>query len=156
MTAPLRVLVAGVGNVFLGDDGFGVEVVRRMADDTVPEEVKVADFGIRGLHLAYELLEGRDTAILIDASPRGGDPGTLYLLELDPADRPPGRPPRRWSSRVRCSTRTARYLDGKEKVKEKVNAHVAWVLIVLVVLVVVLPVLFTAKDIQRYLRMRRM
>ncbi len=90
MTA-LRVLVAGVGNVFLGDDGFGVEVVRRVADDPVPEGVKVTDFGIRGLHLAYELLEGWDTAILVDASPRGGDPGTLYLLELDPADRPPPR-----------------------------------------------------------------
>jgi len=88
MTA-LRVLVAGVGNVFLGDDGFGVEVVRRMADDTLPAGVKVADFGIRGLHLAYELLEGWDTAILVDASPRGGDPGTLYLIDVDPADRPP-------------------------------------------------------------------
>ncbi len=87
MTA-LRVLVAGVGNVFLGDDGFGVEVVRRVADDPLPEGVKVADFGIRGLHLAYELLEGWDTAILVDASPRGDEPGTLYLLEVDPADRP--------------------------------------------------------------------
>ena len=88
MTA-LRVLVAGVGNIFLGDDGFGVEVVRRMADDPVPEGVKVVDFGIRGLHLAHELLDGWDTAILVDASPRGGDPGTLYLLNVDPADRPP-------------------------------------------------------------------
>lgn len=84
-----RVLVAGVGNVFLGDDGFGVEVVRRMADDPVPEGVKVADFGIRGLHLAYELLEGWDTTILVDATPRGDDPGTLYLVEVDTADRPP-------------------------------------------------------------------
>jgi hydrogenase maturation protease len=80
-----RVLVAGVGNIFLGDDGFGVEVARRLAMSPLPEGVKVTDFGIRGVHLAYELCDGYDTAILVDAAPRGGQPGTLYVLEPDTA-----------------------------------------------------------------------
>jgi hydrogenase maturation protease len=75
------VLVAGVGNVFLGDDGFGVEVARRLAGEPLPGWVRVADFGIRGVHLAYELLEGYETAILVDASPRGEAPGTVYVIE---------------------------------------------------------------------------
>ncbi|HSV67694.1 MAG TPA: hydrogenase maturation protease [Mycobacteriales bacterium] len=78
------VLVAGVGNIFLGDDGFGVEVVRRLAGRPLPETVKVADFGIRGVHLAYELLDGYDTTILVDAMPHGETPGTVSVLELDP------------------------------------------------------------------------
>ena len=79
-----RVLVAGVGNVFLGDDGFGVEVARRLAATPLPDGVKVVDFGIRGVHLAYELLDQQyDTTVLVDATPRGGDPGTVYLLEPD-------------------------------------------------------------------------
>lgn len=78
-----RTLVAGVGNIFLGDDGFGVEVVRRMAGDTFPDGVKVADFGIRGVHLAYELLDGYQTTILVDATQRGGTPGTVYVIEPD-------------------------------------------------------------------------
>jgi hydrogenase maturation protease len=78
-----KVLVAGVGNIFLGDDGFGVEVARRLASETVPVGVKVADFGIRGVHLAYELLDDYDTAILVDAARRGGQPGTIYLVEPD-------------------------------------------------------------------------
>lgn len=76
-----KVLVAGVGNIFLSDDGFGVEVARRLAGETLPEGVKVADFGIRGVHLAYELLDDYDAAILVDAAPRGGQPGTLYVIE---------------------------------------------------------------------------
>jgi hydrogenase maturation protease len=80
-----RVLVAGVGNIFLGDDGFGVEVARRLALTPLPEGVKVADFGIRGVHLAYELCDGYDTAILVDAAPRGGEPGSLYVMEPDSA-----------------------------------------------------------------------
>ena len=79
-----RVLVAGVGNIFLGDDGFGVEVARRLAAEELPEDVRVADFGIRGVHLAYELLDGYDTAILVDATPRGGPPGTVYVIEPEP------------------------------------------------------------------------
>jgi hydrogenase maturation protease len=79
-----RVLVAGIGNIFLGDDGFGVEVARRLASEPVPDGVDVADIGIRGVHLAYELADGRyHTAILVDAMPRGGTPGTLYLVEPD-------------------------------------------------------------------------
>ena len=80
-----RVLVAGVGNVFLGDDGFGVEVARRLAGVALPAGAQVADFGIRGLHLAYQLLEGYDTLILVDAVARGGDPGTLYVIAPDSA-----------------------------------------------------------------------
>jgi len=85
-----RTLVAGVGNIFLGDDGFGVEVVRRMAGDTFPDGVKVADFGIRGVHLAYELLEGYQTTILVDATQRGGAPGTVYVIEPDLESIPAG------------------------------------------------------------------
>jgi hydrogenase maturation protease len=81
MTA--SVLVAGVGNVFLGDDGFGVEVATRLLDTPMPDGVKVADFGIRGVHLAYELLDGYDALVLIDAVPRGDAPGTLYVIEPD-------------------------------------------------------------------------
>lgn len=83
-----RLLVAGVGNIFLGDDGFGVEVAKRLASEPLPDWVRVADFGIRGIHLAYELLdEGYETTILVDATPRGGEPGTVYLIEPD-LDRP--------------------------------------------------------------------
>jgi hydrogenase maturation protease len=79
-----RILIAGVGNIFLGDDGFGVEVARRLAAMELPGHVRVADFGIRGVHLAYELLErGYDTTILVDATPRGREPGTVYLIEPD-------------------------------------------------------------------------
>jgi hydrogenase maturation protease len=81
-----RVLVAGVGNIFLGDDGFGVEVARQLADEQLPAGVEVADFGIRGVHLAYQLLEGYDLAILVDASARGGEPGSLYVIEPTPDD----------------------------------------------------------------------
>jgi len=79
-----RVLIAGIGNIFLQDDGFGVEVVRRLAAESLPEWVRVADFGIRGVHLAYEMLDGDyDAAILVDAVPRGEEPGTVYLIEPD-------------------------------------------------------------------------
>jgi hydrogenase maturation protease len=79
-------LVAGIGNIFLGDDGFGVEVVRRLASRPLPPGARVADFGTRGLHLAFELLEHPDdTAVLVDATPRGGEPGTVYLIEPDTA-----------------------------------------------------------------------
>lgn len=76
-----RVLVAGIGNIFLGDDGFGVEVTRRLDAVDLPDHVKVEDFGIRGVHLAYELMDGYDTAILVDAVPRGNAPGTVYVIE---------------------------------------------------------------------------
>lgn len=78
-----RILVAGIGNIFRGDDGFGVEVANRLANVTVPESVKVEDFGIRGVHLAYELLDGYDMLILIDALPRAEEPGTVFVFEPD-------------------------------------------------------------------------
>jgi hydrogenase maturation protease len=77
------VLVAGIGNVLLADDGFGVEVARRLAERELPLGVKVADFGIRGMDLAYELQEDYDAAVLVDAVPRGEPPGTLYVIEPD-------------------------------------------------------------------------
>lgn len=84
-----RTLVAGIGNVFLGDDGFGVEVVRRLGKLPMPEGVTVADFGVRGVHLAYEVAGGEyHSLILVDASPRGGAPGTLYVIEPSGAPSP--------------------------------------------------------------------
>lgn len=76
-----RILIAGIGNIFLGDDSFGVEVVQRLMSRSYPPEVQVGDFGIRGLELAYTLLDEYETLILVDAMPRGGRPGTLYLIE---------------------------------------------------------------------------
>ncbi len=76
-----KVLVAGIGNIFLGDDAFGVEVVRRLEGKPMPDGVKVVDFGIRGIHLAYELMNDYDTLILVDALPRGEAPGTVTLFE---------------------------------------------------------------------------
>ena len=76
-----RILVAGVGNIFLGDDAFGVEVAQALARRELPEGVRVVDFGIRGLDLTYALLDGYDAVILADAAPRGGEPGTLYVIE---------------------------------------------------------------------------
>jgi hydrogenase maturation protease len=78
-----RLLIAGVGNIFLGDDAFGVEVVQRLARRPLPDGVRVVDFGIRGLDLGFALLEGYTTVVLVDAAPRGGEPGTLYVLEPD-------------------------------------------------------------------------
>jgi hydrogenase maturation protease len=80
-TQPRRTLVAGIGNVFLGDDGFGVEVVRRLAGRALPDGVETADIGVRGVHLAYQLLDGYHTAVLVDATRRGGLPGTVYLID---------------------------------------------------------------------------
>jgi hydrogenase maturation protease len=78
----LRILVAGIGNVFLGDDGFGVAVAGRLARTELPSGVVVEDFGIRGMDLAYAL-QDYDVAILVDAVPRGNAPGTVYLIEPD-------------------------------------------------------------------------
>lgn len=81
-----RLLIAGIGNIFLGDDAFGVEVVQRLAQRELPEEVRVIDFGIRGLDLTYALLDGYEAVILVDALPRGGPPGSLYVLEPERDD----------------------------------------------------------------------
>jgi hydrogenase maturation protease len=80
-----RVLVAGIGNVFLGDDGFGVAVAEALAGSEWPDGVHVEDFGIRGMDLAYALAS-YDVAILVDAVPRGGAPGTLYVIEPELGD----------------------------------------------------------------------
>ncbi|MBV9846789.1 MAG: hydrogenase maturation protease [Kutzneria sp.] len=80
-----RVLIAGIGNIFLGDDGFGVEVARRLSEQDFPDRVRVADYGISGMHLAFDLLVGYETTILLDAAARGDEPGTVYVIELDPA-----------------------------------------------------------------------
>ena len=80
----MTILVAGIGNMFLGDDGFGVAVAARLRDQPLGDGVDVVDFGVRGIHLAYTLTEGRyDAAVLVDAVSRGESPGTLYAIEAD-------------------------------------------------------------------------
>src|SRR5215510_5934022 len=90
-----RMLIAGVGNIFLGDDGFGPEVARRLATTGLPGWVRVADYGISGMHLAYDLADGYDCAVLIDAAPRGDKPGTVTLFAPTPPPflRPAGPDP---------------------------------------------------------------
>jgi hydrogenase maturation protease len=79
----LRVLVAGIGNVFLGDDGWGVALAGRLASRALPRGVDIADFGIRGMDLAYAMQDGYDAVVFLDATPRGQPPGTLYVIEPD-------------------------------------------------------------------------
>lgn len=86
---PPRILVAGIGNVFLGDDGFGVEVVTRLARMPLPSGVDVVEFGIRGMDLAYALGDGYDAAVLVDATPQGDAPGTVYVVEPELDDDEP-------------------------------------------------------------------
>ena len=81
MTA--RILVAGIGNIFLGDDGFGSEVVRNAEIPQDDPRVRVIDYGIRGMHLAYDLLEEWDTLVLVDAVPSRGNPGALHVFQAD-------------------------------------------------------------------------
>jgi hydrogenase maturation protease len=89
----VRILVAGVGDVFHGDDGFGVEVVRRLREQGgLPAGVELAEPGSRGIHLAYRLLDGYDVLVLVDAIRRGETPGTLYRLEHDLDARPANTP----------------------------------------------------------------
>lgn len=84
------ILIAGVGNIFKGDDAFGVEVVQRLARKALPDDVKVVDFGIRGIDLTYALLDGYRAAVLVDAVQRGGAPGTVYVIEPEwPSDGEP-------------------------------------------------------------------
>jgi hydrogenase maturation protease len=91
MTQP-RILIACVGNIFLGDDAFGVEVARRLVQRAWPDHVRVVDFGIRGLDLTYAILDGYETVILVDAAPRGGTPGTLYVFEPTRSEKEHGLP----------------------------------------------------------------
>jgi hydrogenase maturation protease len=78
-----RILIAGIGNIFLGDDAFGVEAIKRLAMRKLPETVRVTDFGIRGFDLMYALQDGYETTILVDASPQGQPPGTVFVMEPD-------------------------------------------------------------------------
>src|SRR3954471_23893458 len=106
-----RVLVAGVGNVFLGDDGFGPAVLDRLGERPLPDGVRAVDYGIRGVHLSFDLLDDWDALVLVDALPGEGPAGELRLLEVTDADLagvpplgahgvpppPPGPAPRRWT-----------------------------------------------------------
>lgn len=85
----MRILVAGIGNVFLGDDGFGSAVAAKLRERSWPAHVEVIDYGIRGMDLAFALTSGIDGAILVDAVARGGTPGTLYKLEPTGSGAPP-------------------------------------------------------------------
>ena len=88
-----RILIACIGNIFFGDDGFGVEVAQRLLSRQArphADRVQVVDFGIRGLELAYTLLDDEyDTLVLVDTVARGSQPGTLYLIEPDLSDLAP-------------------------------------------------------------------
>jgi hydrogenase maturation protease len=77
------ILVAGIGNIFLGDDGFGPEVIRHVPRDLIDLRVRVVDYGIRGMHLAYDLLDGCAALVLVDALPNQGAPGTVHIIEAD-------------------------------------------------------------------------
>lgn len=99
----MRVLVACVGNIFCSDDGFGSHVAAALADAPLPEEARLIDFGIRSVHLAYELMDGYDVLVLVDTvSQQEGPPGSLYVIEpeltasgpapvLDPHDLAPAK-----------------------------------------------------------------
>ncbi len=78
-----RILVAGIGNIFFGDDAFGCEVAKEMAQRSWPDGVRVTDFGIRSYDLAYAIMDRYDATILVDATPQGSAPGTVYLIEPD-------------------------------------------------------------------------
>jgi hydrogenase maturation protease len=91
-TVPKTILIAGIGNIFLADDAFGVEVAGRLAQQTFPVGVKVEDFGIRGFDLAYALMEGYETTILVDAFGGDGRPGTIFVVEPDVAELTSGAP----------------------------------------------------------------
>jgi hydrogenase maturation protease len=79
----MSILVAGIGNIFQGDDAFGVEVAQRLSRTSLPSGVKVVDFGIRGVDLTYALMDGHEMVILVDAAVRGEKPGTVTLVECD-------------------------------------------------------------------------
>jgi hydrogenase maturation protease len=83
------ILVAGIGNIFQGDDAFGVEVVRRLRDRALPACVTAVDFGIRGIDLAYALLDGHDAVVLVDTAARGAAPGTVSVIEVASSDEAP-------------------------------------------------------------------
>ncbi|MET8831748.1 hydrogenase maturation protease [Streptomyces sp. NPDC004610] len=110
--APPRTLVAGMGNIFLGDDAFGVRTARVLAARPLPAGVEVADIGVRGVHLAYRLLDGYDTLVLVDATARGGPPGTLYVIEHE-------------DDTTAVAEAAAAPLDGHRMTPDAVLAHLA-------------------------------
>ncbi|HET6977169.1 MAG TPA: hydrogenase maturation protease [Pyrinomonadaceae bacterium] len=77
------ILIAGIGNIFLGDDAFGCEVIKELSRRDWPDNVRLVDFGIRGFDLAYALLDEHELTIFVDATPRGNAPGTVYTIEPD-------------------------------------------------------------------------
>jgi hydrogenase maturation protease len=79
-----RILIAGIGNIFFGDDAFGVEVIRELTKSPLPQGINAVDFGIRSYDLAYAIMDGYAATILVDITARGEPPGTVYLIELDP------------------------------------------------------------------------
>ncbi len=81
-----RVLVAGVGNDLLGDDGFGIAVIRRFFEGGVPEGVEVFESGIAGIRMVQELMDGYEALVIVDATDRGEEPGTVCLLEVEVPD----------------------------------------------------------------------
>lgn len=81
-----QILVAGIGNLFKSDDGFGAEVARCLGQRTLPAGVRVVDYGIRGMHLAFDLLDGWDALIIVDAVPARGEPGALHVLDVSQKD----------------------------------------------------------------------
>ena len=87
----MRTLVAGLGNIFHGDDGFGVEVAAALSRQDWPDDVQVEDFGIRGIHLAYQLLDPYELVVIVDAVSRGGEPGSVYVIEHQPDEQRPER-----------------------------------------------------------------
>ena len=82
----MKILVACIGNIFHGDDGFGVEVARRFVGRSLPPDVTVKDFGIRSFDLAYALMDPHDFVVLVDACSRGGEPGSIYVIDPEPVD----------------------------------------------------------------------
>ena len=87
-----RILIAGIGNIFLSDDAFGMEVAHRLSGRALPDGVRVEDYGIRGVHLAYDLLESYDALVLVDAVPMGEPPGTLAVIQPERAAPSPSTP----------------------------------------------------------------
>jgi hydrogenase maturation protease len=83
-----QILIAGVGNAWLRDDAFGAEVARRLAVRELPEGVSVMDVGTSGLDLAYEVMRGYSALVIVDVSKQGGEPGTLYVIDVEPDDVP--------------------------------------------------------------------
>ena len=109
-----RILIAGIGNVFHGDAGFGVEVARRLETYPLPDGVTVADVGIRSLHLAYAMLDRPDLLLVIDAVRRGGAPGTIYLMDVtELASAPPRDLPETRGMSITTVVTAAWTLGGK-------------------------------------------